>query len=73
MIFEEVTSNLLLRYLNGMSNLADTENVGKPVAMIKKCYKLDTKLEIYKVMFPLVQNLFKKLCSPTLAPGTLFI
>lgn len=41
MIFEEVTSNLLLQYLNGMNNLADTENVGKPVAMIKQCYKLD--------------------------------
>lgn len=52
-----------------MSNLADTENVGKPVAMIKKCYKLDTKLEIYKVMFPLVQNLFKQLCSPPLPRG----
>ena len=39
MIFEEVTLNLLLQYLNGMNNLADTENVGKPVAMIKQCYK----------------------------------
>lgn len=67
MISEEVTLNLLLRYLNGMNNLVDTENFGKPVAMIKH-YKVilnNGNLEnhvkfplVYHVKFPLSLEFF---------------